>query len=81
MSSPPKLLLLLLCAWALTGCASWRPPSTAPALPASLRQPCPPLPLPADGTGAAVLRTMLDWAALYRECADRHKALAEAAAS
>lgn len=70
MSSLSRRLLPLLCALALTGCASSPAPS-APTIPASLRQPCPPLTPPADGTGAAVLRTMLEWAALYRECAAR----------
>jgi hypothetical protein len=40
-------------------------------IPASLRQPCPQLPPPADGTGASVLRTMVEWAAMYLECAAR----------
>lgn len=47
-------------------------------MPASLRQPCPPLQPPADGTGAAVLRTLVEWAGQYRECADRHQQLAQA---
>ena len=47
-------------------------------VPASLRQPCPPLQPPADGSGAAVLRTMVEWAGQYRECADRHGRLVEA---
>lgn len=34
-----------------------------------------------DGTGAAVLRTMVEWAGLYRECADRHRRLSEAVAA
>ncbi len=71
MSSLPTRLLPLLCASVLTACASSPQPLPA-TIPASLRQPCPPLPLPADGTGAAVLRTMVEWAGLYRECADRH---------
>lgn len=70
MSSLSRRLLPLLCASALTGCAS--SPAPLPAtIPASLRQPCPPLTPPADGTGAAVLRTMVEWAYLYRECAAR----------
>jgi hypothetical protein len=60
------------------GCESLPRPSPVE-IPASLRQACPALPLPADGTGAAVLRTMVEWAQLYRECADRHRRLVEAA--
>ena len=70
MSSLPTRLLPLLCACLLTACASSPRPLPA-TIPASLRQPCPLLPLPADGTGAAVLRTMVEWAAMYRECAAR----------
>lgn len=78
MSSSPMRLLPLLCASALTACASLPTPSPVE-IPASLRQPCPePLPLPADGTGASVLRTMVEWAAMHRECAARHRALVEA---
>lgn len=76
MSSLPTLLLPLLCASALTACASSPTPQPVE-IPASLRQPCPQLQPPADGTGAAVLRTMVEWAALYRECAGRHRALVE----
>ena len=78
MSSLWRAALLLLCAWALTACASLPRPLPAE-IPASLRQPCPqPLPLPPDGTGAAVLRTMVEWAGMYRECADRQARLVEA---
>lgn len=77
MSSPSRRLLPLLCAWALTACGSLpKPPPVE--VPASLRQPCPPLQPPADGSGAAVLRTMVEWAGQYRECADRHGRLVEA---
>jgi hypothetical protein len=55
-----------------------QPQPAPPVLPASLRQPCPPLTPPPDGTGAAVLRTMVEWAGLYRECADRHQRAVEA---
>ncbi len=71
--------IMLLLSGLLPACASLKPPPAAPTLPASLRQPCPPLPLPADGSGAAVLRTMVEWGAMYRECADRHAAVVRAA--
>jgi len=74
----PKRLLPLLLAWMLTGCASCMPPSTALPMPASLRQPCPPLTKPADGTAGAVLRWAADTALAYRECADRQRALVQA---
>lgn len=77
MLSPLKRLLPLLCALGLTACASLPTPLPAE-IPASLRQPCPPLQPPADGSGATVLRTMVEWAGMYRECADRHRQLVEA---
>ncbi len=58
----------------LMGCASSPKPSAPPALPAALRQPCPELAPPVDGSAAAVLRTLTEWAGLYRECSDRHRA-------
>ena len=73
-----KSLFTVLSAWMLTACASSVQPSTMPQIPASLRQPCPPLTHPADGTGAAVLRWSADTALAYRECASRHRALVEA---
>lgn len=77
MSSLSRRLLPLLCAWGLTACGSLPTPPPAE-IPANLRQPCPPLLPPADGTGATVLRTMVEWAGMYRECADRHGRLVEA---
>ena len=75
----PRLYLATLFASTglLAACASSPTPQPVE-IPASLRQPCPQLHPPADGTGAAVLRTMVEWAALYRECAGRHRALVEA---
>ena len=50
-------------------------------MPASLRQPCPPLSQPADGTSGAMLRWATDTALAYRECAGRHAALVQAVAA
>lgn len=73
-----RRLFIVLSASTLTACASSPVQSTRPQVPASLLQPCPSLTPPTEGTGAALLRTMVEWASLYRECADRHAALAEA---
>lgn len=69
-----RSLSIATCVLMLTACASSPQQSAPPVLPASLRQPCQPLTMPADGTGAAVLRTLVEWAQQYRECADRHRA-------
>ena len=71
-------LCIVMCALTLTGCGSLSKPLEPPPIPASLRQPCPPLQPPADGTGAMILRTLVEWAGQYRECADRHQQLAQA---
>ena len=68
----------LLFAFLLTGCASLQTPSAPPLVPASLREPCPQLQPPTDGSGATLLRTFVEWATAYRECASRHQALVEA---
>ena len=47
-------------------------------IPASLRQPCPDLTEPVDGTAGAVLRWGVTTARLYRECQDRHRRAVEA---
>ena len=74
-----SLCTLTALAWTLTGCSSLHAPSAPPVqIPASLRQPCPPLVPPADGSAAAVLRTLVEWAGMYRECADGKAALIEA---
>ena len=67
------------CVWMVTACASQTPllPDRAP-LPPSLLTPCPNLPELADGSGEAILRTLVDVAQLYYECQDRHEALATA---
>lgn len=63
----------------LTGCASSAPPSVEPLqIPASLRQPCPDLAEPADGTAGALLKWGVATAKLYRECQDRHRRVVEA---
>lgn len=47
-------------------------------IPASLRQPCPDLIEPVDGTAGAVLRWGVATARMYRECQDRHRRTVEA---
>ena len=76
-----RLLYICLSAAAclnVTACASLTAPSGPSQPPANLRQPCPDLNLPADGTGAAVLRWAIGTAEAYRECQSRHLRLVEA---
>jgi hypothetical protein len=62
---------------ALTGCTTI---TTSPPvkLDASLRQPCAPLQVPADGTGAAMFTWSRQTVKDYNECADRHARTVEA---
>jgi hypothetical protein len=63
----------------LMGCASLTPQSPdAMTPPANLRQPCPDLVSPADGTGGTLLRWSIDTARVYRECQNRARELVEA---
>lgn len=48
-----------------------------PTIPASLRQPCPDLSDPVDGTSGAILRWGVTTAKMYRECQDRHRRAVE----
>ena len=74
-----SLALMCFATLSMHGCASSPPRSQPQLLPANLRQPCPlPLPLPADGERATILATMVEWAGLYRDCADRHAATVKA---
>lgn len=73
-----KCLCICVSALTLTGCVSSPRQPAPPPVPASLRQACPPLSPPPDGSGAAVLRTLVEWAGLYRECADRQAQLVRA---
>lgn len=73
-----KILLTAMCALMLQGCASSNLQSEAPQLQASLRQPCPQLQPPGDGTGETMLRWSVDLARMYRECRDRHARTVEA---
>jgi hypothetical protein len=72
------LIILSIVPFLLVGCASSARQSEPLAIPASLRQPCPTLTDPVNGTGAAVLRWSLETVEAYRLCADRHRALVEA---
>lgn len=46
-------------------------------IPAGLRQPCPDLSDPVNGTAGAMLRWGVNTAKLYRECQDRHRRAVE----
>ena len=83
MQSLPRLTSTLGFALTMTACAAWRAPSPpqTPTIPPSLRQPCFVLAAPADGTRATTRRWMQEAAAALRECADRHRQLAEALAA
>lgn len=70
--------MLLLAASMLTACASSPTLSEAPVLQASLRQPCPDLLPPSDGTKAAMLRWSVDVVRAYRECQSKHRRTVEA---
>lgn len=61
-----------------TGCASSVTVSPSAQVPANLRQPCPRLPSPSDGTGAALLTWVLQVIDQYNDCADRHDRTIEA---
>lgn len=67
---------LLAALLALAGCAAApaRRMDTPP-IPAALTQPCPPLTPLADGTGAAVLKKLVEVAGQYHECAAAKDAL------
>ena len=63
----------------LAGCASPMPPSQGRTpLDASLVEPCPPLSPLADGTGAAVLRKLIEVGDAYADCSARHRRMVEA---
>jgi len=62
----------------LSGCASFGLPSAQPQLQASLREPCPDLLPPVDGSRGAILRWSVDTAKAYRECQSRHRRTVEA---
>jgi hypothetical protein len=73
-----KSLCIATCALMLTACASSPTPSPAPALQASLREPCPDLAPPQDGSRASMLRWSVNTARAYRECQSRHRRTVEA---
>ena len=62
-----------------SGCATPQPPSTGRAkIDTVLTEPCQPLNQLADGTGATVLRWILETADAYNDCAGKHRRLVEA---
>lgn len=61
-----------------TACAPLTPRSEGLQIQASLRQTCQPLAEVRDGQAGTVLRWGVGAAKMYRECADRHKALVQA---
>lgn len=48
-------------------------------IPASLLQPCPPLPEPAGGSSHQALQLAIEWASLYHDCAAGKSDLIDAA--
>ena len=63
----------------LAGCASLDAPSSGRAeINASLTTPCQDLPLLTDGTGKVVFQWVIEVAQMYRDCADKHRAMVEA---
>lgn len=76
MFAMPRFYLCIALVASLTACAhSPQQQGDQPAIPANLRQPCPDPSLPADGTGAAVLRWSIGMVQAYRECQAKHRAL------
>ena len=75
----PRSSTAIVLALTMTACAAPKQPSPPPtALQASLRQPCPPLPVLPDGTAATALRWIGQASKLYGECASRHRETVEA---
>lgn len=63
----------------MTGCATpIQPLPDKLPLPANLTSHCPNLEPLSDGTGASVLRKLIEVSELYYECQRKHKALVEA---
>lgn len=61
----------------VSGCST-TPPILPTVIPSELREPCPDLPkLPARDLGEVILLAQ-EWAALYGQCRERHRALADA---
>lgn len=60
------------------GCATTSPSGDRAPLPPSLTSPCPDLSPLSDGTGASVLRKLIEVAEQYYECQRKHGALVEA---
>lgn len=65
---------IVTCALTLTACSSSS--VRAPVIQQSLLTECGELPELSGGSGADVLPVMIQWAAMYNECAERHNALA-----
>ena len=74
------VLFTATCALTLTGCGALMQRSSAARAPldASLTAECPVLSPLAEGTGAAVLRKMIEVSDAYYDCAARHRALVNA---
>jgi hypothetical protein len=73
-----RSMLMVACALMLTACGNLPLQPEAPLLQASLREPCPDLSPPADGTRASVLHWSIDTAQAYRECQSKHRRTVEA---
>lgn len=78
-----KLYVLPVCLF-LGGCSLFQstPPLPVlpprPAIPANLTSPCPLLTPLADGSGASVLRKLVEVSEYYHDCRRRHDALIDA---
>lgn len=72
-------LFIATCVSAVMGCQSLTAPlPERPPLPANLTAPCLPLTPLEDGTGAAVLRKLVEVSGAYYDCAARHGSLSDA---
>lgn len=73
----PLCLPCVLGVTVLSGCSTTPVVVPLPPPPTELLADCPPLPLLANGTPDAVAQLLITDAEMYRECAARHRGLAE----
>jgi hypothetical protein len=72
-------LYIATCVLTLTGCETLTPPlPERPPIAGNLTSLCPPLTPLDDGTGAKVLRKVLEVSKAYYDCANKHEGLANA---
>lgn len=77
MNTRSKVLFIIVL-FGLVSCASSPPQLPATTIPANLRQPCPALSPPDDGSAGAVLRWAVATVKAYQVCAGRHLETVEA---